>query len=85
MNVADSQRLGSELEKLGYGYTDQVREARGEITQYHAKVIIDFCRHERRCMLYAGWLREANEAELDEISMLRHGFIPKVGLRGKLK
>jgi tRNA-2-methylthio-N6-dimethylallyladenosine synthase len=27
MNVADSQRLGSELEKLGYGYTDQVREA----------------------------------------------------------
>jgi tRNA-2-methylthio-N6-dimethylallyladenosine synthase len=27
MNVADSQRLGSELEKLGYEYTDQVREA----------------------------------------------------------
>jgi tRNA-2-methylthio-N6-dimethylallyladenosine synthase len=27
MNVADSQRLGSELEKLGYEYTDQVRDA----------------------------------------------------------
>jgi tRNA-2-methylthio-N6-dimethylallyladenosine synthase len=27
MNVADSQRLGSELEKLGYEYTDQAREA----------------------------------------------------------
>jgi tRNA-2-methylthio-N6-dimethylallyladenosine synthase len=27
MNVADSQRLGSELEKIGYEYTDQVREA----------------------------------------------------------
>ncbi len=27
MNVADSQRLGSELERLGYQYTDQVREA----------------------------------------------------------
>jgi tRNA-2-methylthio-N6-dimethylallyladenosine synthase len=27
MNVADSQRLGSELEKLGYRHTDQVREA----------------------------------------------------------
>jgi tRNA-2-methylthio-N6-dimethylallyladenosine synthase len=27
MNVADSQRLGSELEKLGYEHTDQVREA----------------------------------------------------------
>ena len=27
MNVADSQRLGSELEKLGYQHTDQVREA----------------------------------------------------------
>jgi tRNA-2-methylthio-N6-dimethylallyladenosine synthase len=27
MNVADSQRLGSELEKLGYQYTDHVREA----------------------------------------------------------
>lgn len=27
MNVADSQRLGSELEKLGYQYTHQVRDA----------------------------------------------------------
>jgi tRNA-2-methylthio-N6-dimethylallyladenosine synthase len=27
MNVADSQRLGSELEKLGYEYTDEVRSA----------------------------------------------------------
>jgi tRNA-2-methylthio-N6-dimethylallyladenosine synthase len=27
MNVADSQRLGSELEKLGYEYTDRVRDA----------------------------------------------------------
>jgi tRNA-2-methylthio-N6-dimethylallyladenosine synthase len=27
MNVADSQRLGSELEKLGYEYTDEVRRA----------------------------------------------------------
>jgi tRNA-2-methylthio-N6-dimethylallyladenosine synthase len=27
MNVADSQRLGSELEKLGYEYTDEVRNA----------------------------------------------------------
>ena len=27
MNVADSQRLGSELEKLGYQHTDQVRDA----------------------------------------------------------
>src|SRR5574341_2384030 len=27
MNVADSQRLGSELEKLGYAYTDQARDA----------------------------------------------------------
>ncbi len=27
MNVADSQRLGSELEKLGYRHTDQVRDA----------------------------------------------------------
>ena len=27
MNVADSRRLGSELEKLGYQHTDQVREA----------------------------------------------------------
>jgi len=27
MNVADSQRLGSELEKLGYKYTDEVRDA----------------------------------------------------------
>jgi tRNA-2-methylthio-N6-dimethylallyladenosine synthase len=27
MNVADSQRLGSELEKLGYEYTGQVRDA----------------------------------------------------------
>lgn len=27
MNVADSQRVGSELEKLGYGYTDNYREA----------------------------------------------------------
>jgi len=27
MNVADSQRLGSELEKLGYQYTHQVQEA----------------------------------------------------------
>jgi len=27
MNVADSQRLGSELEKLGYQYTDQAPEA----------------------------------------------------------
>jgi tRNA-2-methylthio-N6-dimethylallyladenosine synthase len=27
MNVADSQRLGSELEKLGYEHTDQAREA----------------------------------------------------------
>ncbi len=27
MNVADSQRVGSELEKLGYGYTPSYREA----------------------------------------------------------
>ena len=27
MNVADSQRVGSELEKLGYGYTDSYRDA----------------------------------------------------------
>lgn len=27
MNVADSQRVGSELEKLGYGYSDNYREA----------------------------------------------------------
>jgi tRNA-2-methylthio-N6-dimethylallyladenosine synthase len=27
MNIADSQRLGSELEKLGYRYTQQVQEA----------------------------------------------------------
>jgi tRNA-2-methylthio-N6-dimethylallyladenosine synthase len=27
MNVADSQRLGSELEKLGYEYSDEVRNA----------------------------------------------------------
>jgi tRNA-2-methylthio-N6-dimethylallyladenosine synthase len=27
MNVADSQRVGSELEKLGYDYTDSYREA----------------------------------------------------------
>lgn len=27
MNVADSQRLGSELEKLGYDYTDQIHNA----------------------------------------------------------
>ena len=29
-----------------------------------------------------GWFRKA---ELDDISILKHGFIPKVGLRGKLK
>jgi len=29
-----------------------------------------------------GWF---NEVKLDDISMLRHGFIPKVGLRGKLE
>ena len=29
-----------------------------------------------------GWF---NEVKLDEIAILRHGFIPKVGLRGKRK
>ena len=46
---------------------DEVQQARGEVTLYDDKLILDICRHERRSMLYAGWLREANESELDDL------------------